>query len=58
MLELEESTGTEAMDAELLAKDRRARLEAKERSHPDRYAVHVWFSWPYMDLPCIFKWLG
>jgi len=43
MLELEDGTGTEAFDAELLAKDCRAGLEAKEQSHPDRYVVRVWF---------------
>lgn len=38
MLELEEGTGTEAMDAELLARDRIAR---SEQSQSDRYAIHI-----------------
>lgn len=55
MLELEEGTGTEAMDAELLAKDRIARSEAKEQSHSNRYAVHIRH---HMDLPYIAKGLA
>ena len=39
VMALEEGTGTEAMDAELLAKDRIARSQTKDQSHSDRYAV-------------------
>ncbi|KAG0597800.1 hypothetical protein M758_12G021100 [Ceratodon purpureus] len=36
MMALEKGTGTEAMDAELLAKDGKARSQIKEQSHSDR----------------------
>lgn len=41
MLELEAGTGTESMDAELLAKDRITRSEAKVQSNTVRYALHI-----------------